>query len=197
MISICTELTIRDDTRAAVRLVRMLMRSVACAILLIAVAMPARADLDDVQHARGLMMQLESVMLDINKEATRDANVLKLISEAVVALDDWQLNNALAAANDKMSKAQELIANPFPNPRLRIAVENGVLLTKNARERGPGADLAKLREELRKQALEPVRSVVADDIKDLAFLNLKLTQLSNATAQALSLTSAAALSRGD
>jgi len=164
---------------------------VVIAALLIAVT--AQADPQTVFRLRALLDDLGRMSTDLTKEANRDAEILRRLTDAARALDDWQKNNGVSKAMDNIGKASQLAAQSPQNPKVTRIVQIAQEIVAPAKESSMNIDQMKLRGELRARCIEPMRQVVAEDIGGLARVTSQLTDVTNVIAKAMASASAAAL----
>ncbi|HEV2722275.1 MAG TPA: hypothetical protein VG323_19810 [Thermoanaerobaculia bacterium] len=157
----------------------------------------ARADQQSVARLRYLLDDLGRLSVDVSKDATRDAEILRRLVDAARALDDWQKNNGVSKALDAIGKAEQLATQTPPNPRVVKLVKNARDVVEPARESTMNIDPMKLRGELRARSIEPMRQVVAEDIGSLARITSQLTDVTNMIAKAMASASAAALGQSE
>jgi hypothetical protein len=163
----------------------------AVAVMLFALA--ARADQQSIYRIRGLLDDLGRITTDLAKEANRDAEILRRLTDAARALDDWQKNNGVSRALDAIGKAEQLAAQQPLSPRVQKIVKNARDIVQPAHDSPMNIDQMKLRGELRGRAIEPMRQIVSEDIGALARVTSQLTDVTNVIAKAMASASVAAL----
>lgn len=173
------------------------MKRTFAAVTMMLFALTARADTQSVARLRYLLDDLGRLSVDVSKDATRDAEILRRLVDAARALDDWQKNNGVSKALDAIGKAEQLAAQTPPNPRVVKLVKNARDIVEPARESTMNIDQMKLRNELRARSIEPMRQVVAEDIGTLARITSQLTDVTNTIAKAMASASAAALGQSE
>ena len=169
------------------------MKRTLTAVALMLFALTARADQQSIYRIRGLLDDLGRITTDLAKEANRDAEILRRLTDAARALDDWQKNNGVSRALDAIGKAEQLAAQPPLNPRVQKLVKNAREIVQPAHDSPMNIDQMKLRGELRGRAIEPMRQIVSEDIGALARVTSQLTDVTNVIAKAMASASAAAL----
>lgn len=173
-----------------------MMRSLLVMMVLVCTIPTAQADSRALVQARNALNDLQNAANELAREAQRDAEILRLLSDASRSLDDWQKNNALAGAQEMASKADQLAGRPpFPNPQVRQATRAARAILEPAQESPMTADLQKLREQLEARPIRWMRDVVADETGELADLTTQVTAVSGILAKALAGTSSAILGR--
>jgi hypothetical protein len=155
-----------------------------------------QADSRAVAQAKNALNDLQSAATELAREAQRDAEILRLLSDANQNLDDWQKNSALADALERVTKAEQLAGRPpFSQPRIRQAVRVAREILEPAQKSPMTADLQKLREQMNLRPISWVRDVVADETSELADLTTQVTAVCGVLAKALAGTSSAMLGR--
>lgn len=159
-------------------------------------AASARADQANLSRAQMHMRSLQESVQALAREADRDAEVLRVLVEAGRAMDDWQKNNAIASALERVTKAEQYVRQPPPADfRIRNAVSGARELLEKAKESPSMVDLQQTRNEFHRRSVGPTREVVAKEIHDLAQLSTQLADASALISRALAGATSAALSR--
>src|ERR1044071_1146762 len=169
------------------------MKRTMAAMAVMLFALTARADQQTVYRLRALLDDLGRFSADLTKEANRDAEILRRLTDAARALDDWQKNNGVSKGMDAIGKAQQLATQQPQNPKVQRIVQAAHDIVAPARESSMNIDQMKLRGELRGRCMEPMRQVVPEDIGGLARVTSQLTDVTNVIAKAMASASAAAL----
>jgi lipopolysaccharide biosynthesis regulator YciM len=169
------------------------MKRTLTAVAVMLFALTARADQQSIYRIRGLLDDLGRITTDLAKEANRDAEILRRLTDAARALDDWQKNNGVSRALDAIGKAEQLAAQWPLSPRVQKIVKNARDIVQPAHDSPMNIDQMKLRGELRGRAIEPMRQIVSEDIGALARVTSQLTDVTNVIAKAMASASVAAL----
>jgi hypothetical protein len=169
------------------------MKRTLTAVAVMLFALTARADQQSIYRIRGLLDDLGRITTDLAKEANRDAEILRRLTDAARALDDWQKNNGVSRALDAIGKAEQLAAQQPLSPRVQKIVKNARDIVQPAHDSPMNIDQMKLRGELRGRAIEPMRQIVSEDIGALARVTSQLTDVTNVIAKAMASASVAAL----
>ena len=135
-------------------------------------------------------------MTDLSKETQRDAEILRLLSEAGKSLDDWQKNNAIATAFAKCSKAEQLSAGQPVNPRVVQLARGARQLLQAAQDSPSTTDMQKTREQLRKPAAAMVE-ILSGEVSDLAHLLRSVSDVNESIGEIISTASAAVAGKGE
>lgn len=148
--------------------------------------------------AENAIRNLQSASSELARAADRDAEVLRVLIEATRAMDDWQKNNAMAAALERVGKAEQYVRQlPMADPRIRKAVVEARALLEPAQKSPTSTDLHKLRQDFHRGPVNLTREVVAEEIADLARPSTQLADTSALISKALAGATGAALSRAE
>ena len=162
------------------------------------IASAAQAQPRLMAQAENAIRNLQAASSELAKVADRDAEVLRVLIEAGRALDDWQKNNAMAKALERVGTAEQYVSRP-PSADRRIlrAVAQARVLLEPAQQSPTSADLQKLRQDFHRGPVSLTREVVAEEIADLARLSTQLADTSALISKALAGATGAALSRAE
>lgn len=165
-------------------------------VALFVVASQLSADQQAVTRARHSLNELQLLTTQLAKESQRDAEVLRLLTDAARSLDDWQTNAAFAEAVENVAKAQQLVDRaPAATPELRQAVVAAREILDDIAADPSAANWAKVRTDLHERSLDRVRNIVSEEMHALATLAVLVSDVIADLTEALADGSAAAWSR--
>lgn len=172
------------------------MKAATALLFLFLLSRDVLADTQQVSRARASLQELQTLTTELAKESARDAEVLRLLSDAARSLEDWQTNAAYSQAVDDVGKAEQLIGRPpAVNPTLRQAVTAAREVIESIKDDPSAADWAVVRTTFHNRALDPAREVVSEEMHSLATLAVYVSDVIADLTEALADGSSAAWAR--